>query len=467
MCGVVGVHAPGRDPRDLARAALVALQHRGQESAGIATLLGRQVRIESDTGLVSHALSARAEQPGGRWAIGHTRYSTSGSTGAANAQPFPVVHPRLGPAALAYNGNAVNAAAVRRDLERRGARFVTDVDTEVLVRLLERADGDDWPTVLAAAFAGIAGAYSCLLLTATGVLATRDPHGFRPLCLGRLPGDGWVVASESCALGPIGARLVREVAPGETVELDQAGCRTVHWAPAEPSSLCMFELVYFARPDSLLSGCEVGGARMRMGEELAREAPAPADCVSGVPDSGVMAAVAYAASMDLPYVPALVRNPHLGRTFLHPEPSSREQQVRMKLSVLPRSLRGRRVVLLDDSLVRGTTAQVAVRLLREAGATEVHVRIASPAVTHPCFMGVDIATRRELVAAGQPVSAVAAEIGADSLAYLSLAGLRRAAMPATADGLCSACFDGRYPVRVDGNGTLERVLDADRFRAAS
>ena len=480
-CGVFGVWAPGEDVARLTYFGLYALQHRGQESAGIATTDGTRLMLRTRMGLVATAFDEESLTPlTGHAAIGHTRYSTTGSSRLCNAQPMHFEHPQLGWMALAHNGNITNAAPLRAELEAQGVQFETTSDSEVLGRLVAASPGGSWVTKFRRAMARLKGAYSLVVLTPTHLMAVRDPLAIRPLCIGRLPGaaqsvegglqkgepiawsplrgtrsagGGWVVASETCALMTIGADFVREVRPGEIVTIGAEGLTAYDHVPLsgpqpelEPEqALCVFEYIYFARPDSVINGVPLYTARQNMGRELAREHPAHADIVIGVPDSATPAAIGYALESGIPYTEGLIKNRYIGRTFIQPHQQLRERGIGLKFNPLPEVLRGKRVVVVDDSIVRGTTTRPIVDLLRRAGAVEVHVRIHSPAMRHPCYLGVDTARREELIAHRMSVPEIARHIGADSLGYLSLQGLFRA-VGLGQDRLCSGCFTGSYPV---------------------
>jgi amidophosphoribosyltransferase len=459
-CGVFGIYAPGADVARQTFFALFALQHRGQESAGIATSDGRSAYIHKAMGLVSQVFNEGNLEPlKGHLAIGHNRYSTSGSSHLRNAQPylFETMH---GPLGVGHNGNLTNAPALRRSLLERGVGLISSSDSEVIVQMLAapppggEPDGPDWEARIAAFMDLAEGAYALVILTADAVFAVRDPWGLRPLCLGELNSGacGHVVASESCALATIGAHFMREVKPGEIVRLDAAGVtsRQGH-APMPQRALCVFEHVYFSRPDSLLDGQLVHRVRQRLGETLALEAPAEADMVIGVPDSATPAAIGYAMASGIPYNEGLTKNRYIGRTFIQPDDRLRKTGVGLKFNPLAANLSGQRIVLVDDSIVRGTTTGSLIRLLRDGGATEIHVRVTSPPVRHPCFMGIDMATYDELIANQHTIEEVRTSIGADSLAYLSLEGMLRAVNGSQMEdpGHCAACFTGRYPIVLD------------------
>ena len=443
-CGVFGI--VGRpDAAALTAEALFALQHRGQESAGIAVLDEGAIRLHKGMGLVHEVFQLEdVTRLRGAAAIGHVRYSTTGASRPENAQPL-YVRAHLGPFALAHNGNLVDALHARDRLEREGAIFQTTTDTEVVAHLMARSKKPSLEEAFQDALGQLSGGYAFALLTPGGVLGARDPFGIRPLVLGRLHGMP-CLASETCAFMAIGAEYEREVAPGEVVRLDlQGGIHVLTPGDASREKLCAFELIYFARPDSRSDGESIYQARRRLGQQLAIEAPAPADVVLGVPDSSLPAAEGYAAELSLPQELGLVKNRYVGRTFIHPAQQSRESGVQRKLTVVSEVVRGRRVVLIGDSLVRGTTMRHLTRLLRDAGATEVHVRIASPRYLHPCHYGIDTSNRDELIAAAAGEDELKGLIGADSLRFLSAQGVLRAT---GRPDHCLACFTGEYPVPV-------------------
>jgi amidophosphoribosyltransferase len=457
-CGVFGIYAPPARPLsdqsevDVARLtffALYALQHRGQESAGIATYDGRVAHIHKGMGLVAQVFTEENLYPlRGHAAIGHTRYSTTGSSRLQNAQPY-LIETALGPLGIGHNGNLTNSPQLRRDLLQRGVGLASSSDSEVITQMLAGAAGQTWEDRLRVFMIQARGAYSLVILTQDAVYGVRDPWGFRPLCIGKMNGDGWAISSESCALGTVGAEYVREVAPGEIVRLDDQGMTSVFGAPpAERPALCIFEYIYFARPDSLLGGQSVHSVRRHLGERLAREHMVEADIVMGVPDSATAHAIGYAHQSGIPFGEGLIKNRYIGRTFIQPDERLRQRGVALKYNPLPDSLRGKRIVLVDDSIVRGTTSGPIVGLLRQAGAHEIHMRVASPPITCPCFMGVDMASRKELIAANKTVDEIGAQIGADSLKYLSLEGLQEA-IDRPMEGHCIACFCGDYPLALD------------------
>lgn len=455
-CGVFGVYAPGEDVARLTFFALFALQHRGQESAGIAVSDGRVVRMHKAMGLVSQVFTEEILSfLKGDLAIGHNRYSTTGTSRLANAQPF-LMETALGPLALAHNGNLTNAPSLRCALLSRGVGLTSSSDTELIVQMLAGAAGATWEERIHAFMQQARGAYSLTILTRRAVYGVRDPWGFRPLCLGRLGQAGWVLASESCALATIGADFVREVRPGEVVRLDEDGMTSIQaLSPAPRQALCVFEYIYFARPDSLLGGQSVHRVRRRLGMALAQEHPVQADMVMGVPDSATAHAIGYAHASGIPFGEGLIKNRYIGRTFIQPDDRLRRLGVALKFNPLPDSLRGKQIVLVDDSIVRGNTSGPIVRMLRRAGAAAVHLRVASPPIRHPCFMGVDMATYDELIAHHMSVPEIGDYLGVDSIGYLSLESLKRVAGNA---GLCMACFSGDYPIEVEMPGPSAKMV---------
>ncbi|MFL5761703.1 MAG: amidophosphoribosyltransferase [Thermomicrobiales bacterium] len=445
-CGVFGIFAPGEDVARVTFFGLYALQHRGQESAGIAASDGDRISIRTHLGLVSQAFDEEdLEDLPGYVAVGHARYSTSGSTNSCNAGPM-VADTEVGPIAVAHNGNLTNAFALRAELEEKGERFFATSDSEVLTRLIARSPGDDLVAKIRRAMPRMIGAFSLAILAKDRLLAVRDPLGVRPLCLGRLR-DHWVVASESCALMTIGAAFEREVEPGEIVEISADGLVSHKATELSRHAMCLFELIYFARPDSIIQGQRLHLVRQRMGEELAKEQPADADIVVGLPDSAVPAAIGFARQSGLPYTEALIKNRYIGRTFIQPDQHLREMGVSLKFNALPEVLEGKRVVLVDDTIVRGTTSRPIVQLLRNGGAKEVHMRVHAPPMMWPCYLGVDLARREELIAARMSVPDIGKFIGADSIGYLSLDGLFTA-IGAASRGFCTGCLTGHYPVPV-------------------
>ncbi len=453
MCGVLGICAPDRDVARLAHFGLHALQHRGQESAGIAVSDHGRLTVLRDMGLVAQVFSEqRLHGLRGQLAIGHTRYSTTGSAQWANAQPL-LQHGRVRTVALGHNGNLVNASALRAELAAGGVKLGSSSDTELIAALIAN-DPAPLEEAIAGAMRRLDGAYSVTALAEGRLIAFRDPHGFRPLVLGRLA-DGWVVVSETCALDLVGAGLEREVAPGELVMIDESGVDARQAVPAAAGALCIFEFFYLARPDSRLEGIEVHGARVRMGERLAAEAPAEAELVLPIPDSGTPAAIGFSRAGGIPFSEGLIKNRYVGRTFIQPDQELRRQGIRLKFNPLA-EVAGKRVVIVDDSIVRGNTTRQIVGMLFDAGATEVHVRISSPPVVGPCFYGIDLADEAELIASARSVDQVRESIGATSLAYLSLDGLQEATRrPRSA--LCRACLTGDYPTRIPEGRRLAKL----------
>ncbi len=448
-CGVFGIVAPDDDVARLTFFGLYALQHRGQESAGIAVSDGRRIKVHKEMGLVSQVFNEDKLRPlQGQIAIGHTRYSTTGSSKIENAQPF-LVESALGPLAVGHNGNLTNAPDLRNELLTRGVGLTGTSDSEVITQMLAGGEGRTWEEKLRVFMVRAQGAYCLTVLTRDTLYAVRDPWGLHPLCIGRLEGRGWVVASESCALTTIGATFEREVKPGEIIAISENGPQTVAHMAAPQQAACLFEYIYFARPDSILDGSSLHSMRVAQGRELAREAPADADVVIPVPDSAVPAAIGYAQESGLPYSEGLIKNRYIGRTFIQPDDSLRKVGISLKFNTLADNLKGKRVVLVDDSIVRGNTSGPMVRLLREAGAKEVHMRVSSPPIRHPCFMGVDMATYPELIAHRMSIPEINKHLGTDSLAYLSLDGLIRAVSQTQGtQGYCVGCFSGRYPVDI-------------------
>jgi amidophosphoribosyltransferase len=444
-CGVFGIfnHA---EASKMAYLGLYALQHRGQESAGIASTDGSQIHVHKSLGHVQEIFTPEviSHLPGAA-AIGHTRYSTAGDNSLTNAQPV-VIDCNKGKLALGHNGNLTNAIELRKRLEHRGSIFQTTSDTEVIVHLIARSNARNLSGAIADALSQVEGAYSLLLLTPDEIYAIRDPRGFRPLCLGRLEG-AWVAASETCALDLIDAEYVREVEPGEMVRITRGGLESIRFAPEKPHQYCIFEHVYFSRPDSLVFGKPVNESRERLGRALAQEHPVDADIVVPVPDSGVPAAIGYAAESGIPFRMGLIRNHYIGRTFIEPEQAIRDFGVKLKLNPVRRMLEGKRVILVDDSIVRGTTSRKIVRLVREAGATEVHVRISCPPTISPCYYGVDTPRREELIAANNSVEEIRKYLGADSLGYVSLPALRTA-VGDIEKKFCTSCYTGSYPTEL-------------------
>lgn len=461
-CGVVGVFAPGREVARLAFFGLYSLQHRGQESAGIATSDGRIAHIHKGMGLVSQVFNEDNLRPlKGHIAIGQNRYSTTGSSHLRNAQPY-LIETIYGPLGVAHNGNLTNALALRKKLLERGVGLSSTSDSEVITQMLSAPadayttsdengqESDRWVARIRSFMQLAQGAYSLTVLTRHAIYAVRDPLGLRPLCIGRLDSGGHIVASESCALHTIGGNYVRDVEPGEIVRLDGSGLTSFDGIKQDKRALCIFEYVYFARPDSHFAGQVVHQVRQHMGRMLAKEAPVDADIVVGVPDSATPHAIGYSLKSGIPYDEGLTKNRYIGRTFIQPDDQLRKVGVSLKYNPLTSNLKGKRVVLVDDSIVRGNTAGPLIQLIRDGGASEVHVRVAAPPIRHPCFMGVDMATYRQLIAHKLDVEGIRQRIGADSLAYLSIKGLEKAVAKSTGkkSGHCNACFSGEYPIDI-------------------
>ena len=459
MCGIFGIYAPARDVARLSYFGLFALQHRGQESAGIAVSDAGRLTVLKDMGLVTQVFSEdKLRGLQGQAAIGHARYSTTGSTRWVNAQPV-VQHGSARTVALGHNGNLTNTSELRAELVERGARLRSTSDTEVIAALIAH-DARPLEEATAATMARIEGAFSAVLVTEGKLVGFRDPDGIRPLAVGRL-GDDYLLASETCAFDLLGAETVRELRPGELVVVDEAGCRTSQAVePRGEGALCIFEFIYFARPDSKLRGVELHGARVRMGERLAEEAPAGADVVIPVPDSGTPAAIGFARASAIPFAEGLIKNRYVGRTFIQPDQALREHGVKAKFNPLA-EVAGKRVVVVDDSIVRGSTTREIVAMLFEAGAEEVHVRVSSPPVVSPCFYGIDMADEDEFVVSARSVDEVRALIGATSLAYLSLEGLQQATRRPERT-FCRACLTRSYPTRIPDDLRLRKL----RFESA-
>ena len=440
-CGVFGISAPGMDIARLAYFAIYALQHRGQEAAGIATCDGKTAHIHKGLGLVSQVFNEdNLHHLQGHLGIGHTRYSTTGSPRLNNTQPY-ILETLDGPLAIGHNGNLVNAPQLRRELLERGVGLSTSTDSELIIHLLAGARGT-WLQRIRQMMTIAEGAYALTILTRDAIYGVRDPWGLRPLVLGEFE-NGLAIASESCAFATIGARAIREIEPGEIVRIDRDGYEIVQGVPAEKAAFCTFEQIYFARPDSILGGRLVHRVRQALGRQLAREAPAEADIVVPVPDSGTPHAIGFAQESGIVYSEGLIKSRYIGRTFIQPTDRQRKVGVAMKFNPLPDNLKGQRVVLVDDSIVRGNTSGPLVQLLRGAGASEVHMRVACPPIRFPCFMGVDMASQSELIAAQKNLEEIRVHIGVESLSFLSVDGMMSTLR--ADDGYCNACFTGSYP----------------------
>jgi amidophosphoribosyltransferase len=444
-CGVFGIYAPGVDVARITFFGLYALQHRGQESAGIATADGKKVYLHTSMGLVSQVFTEdELAQLHGHIAIGHTRYSTTGSSRACNAQPI-LIEANSTTIALAHNGNIVNAKFLSDELSQQGYTFATTTDSEIIANLVMSSTERNPVDKIRYAMRRLQGAYSLVILTKDKLMGVRDPMGVRPLCLGTIDG-GWVIASESCALGHVGAQFIREIEPGEIVVINKNGVRSFT-EESTRKALCIFEYIYFARPDSVIQGKLLYSARQAMGKILAREYPVDADLVMGVPDSATAAGIGYAVASGIPYCEGLIKNRYVGRTFIEPDQRLRDLGVKLKFNPLAETIVGKKLIVVDDSIVRGTTTPKVVAMLKRAGAKEVHLRICSPPIRHPCFFGVDMATRWELIAAQKTIPEIREAIGADSLGYISIEGLiESVGLPK--DMFCLACFTGDYPIPV-------------------
>lgn len=446
-CGVFGIFAPGEDVARLTFFALYALQHRGQESAGIAVSDGKSARLHKAMGLVSQVFNEDNLAPlKGHIAIGHNRYSTKGSSRVDNAQPF-LLQSVLGPLGLAHNGNLVNSAELRQDLLRHGVGLMSSSDSEVVAQMLAGAPGSDWIERIRLFMVRARGAYSLTILTHDGLYAVRDPWGIRPLCLGKLC-NGWVVASESCALATIGAAFVREIEPGEIVAIGEQGVESIQGTPPLRRALCSFEYIYFARPDSTLQGRLIHQVRRQLGERVAAEHAVDADWVMGIPDSATAAAIGYAHAAALPFNEGLMKNRYIGRTFIQPDDHLRQLGIALKFNVLSENLRGKRIIVVDDSIVRGNTSGPLMSLLRANGVREIHLRVTSPPIRHPCYLGVDMATHEELIAHRLSIPQIRDHLQVDSLGYLSIEGLAET-IGLPSNHICTACFSGDYPMTIN------------------
>jgi len=458
-CGVIGIYSFDKQDTTISKLiyyGLYALQHRGQESAGIAVSNGTSINFHKEMGLVSEVFDDTIlSKLDGHLGIGHVRYSTTGKSYIANAQPLVVNYRNMG-LALGHNGNLVNADGIRDMLEEEGILFQTSVDTEVMANLLARSIKRGVESAVKNMMDIVKGAYALVILVDGKLIGVRDPFGFRPLCLGKMENGSYVLASESCALDTIGADLIRDIEPGEIIIIDENGLESIkssHWCRLQS---CIFELIYFARPDSILDGITANSYRYKSGRILAKEAPVEADRIIAVPDSGTPAAIGFSEESGIPYGVGLIKNRYIGRTFIQPNQELRELGVKIKLNVLKKNVEGKRVVIIDDSIVRGTTSKHIVEMLRKAGAKEVHMRISSPPVAFPCHFGIDTPTRSQLIGATKTVEEIRQLLGADSLAYLSIDGMLKAS--GKSNGFCKACFDGEYPMEVPITGDNKKDL---------
>jgi amidophosphoribosyltransferase len=457
-CGVFGTYSndPDFDASGMVYLGLYALQHRGQESAGIVVSDGIHMGVHKEMGLVSKVFSRDLlSEMKGRIGIGHVRYSTTGSSLLANAQPL-MAHCSKGVLAVAHNGNLVNTEELRHKLENDGSVFQSTTDTEVIINLIARHSKENLPNAILKAAEALRGSFSLVLMTKNTLVGMRDPHGFRPLCLGKLP-NAYILASESCAFSSIGARFIRDIAPGEMVVIDGEGVHSHQLTKPEHQALCVFEYIYFARPDSVIDGINVHASRKAMGRELAKQFTAKADVVIPVPDTGISTAIGFSEASGIHYDIGLIKNTYVGRTFIQPHQDMRDLGVRIKLNPVESVLKGKRVVIIDDTIVRGTTSGKIIHLLREAGAKEVHMCISAPPITHPCYYGIDTSVRSELIASAHRIEEIRHYIGADSLTYLTLDGLYRAINHKREKDLCVACFNGCYPV------AIPKESDGDKY----
>lgn len=457
-CGIVGFYVPGEQVARLAFFGLFALQHRGQESAGIAASDGGTVRMHKDMGLVGKVFTEEIlDALPGHVAVGHTRYSTAGGSEKRNAQPIFCVTV-VGEMAVAHNGNLTNSVRLHAELRNEGHTFETDADSELIAILLMKYMDRGIDEAVRQTMARIEGAYSVAVCLEDRLIGFRDPNGVRPLSIGRV-GGGWMLASESCAFEPVAAHFERDVAPGECVVVDSGGMHCFQAAESPGESMCLFEFIYFARPDSLMFGTSLYEARRRMGAALARQHPADADLVIPVPDSGIPAAIGYARESGIPFGEGMMKSRYIHRTFIQPDQRMRELGVRMKLSPLKSNIEGQRIVLVDDSIVRGTTTDQIVKMMFDNGAKEVHVRITAPPIMHPCFYGIDMATRAQLIAANKSIEEIRQHLGATSLGYLSVEGAMDAVGPQERR-FCNACFTGNYPIKIAGEFDKDALAKA-------
>lgn len=445
-CGVYGVYSRSEDVSEMTYFGLYALQHRGQESAGIAITDGAWMDVTRGMGLVNEVFRHQLPHMDGQYiAVGHVRYSTTGSSLLANTQPL-LVNYSGGKIALAHNGNLTNAAEIRHGLEEQGTIFQTSIDSEVFVNLIARSRKETIEGKVMESLRKIKGAYCLTIMTEDKLIGARDPQGFRPLCLGKMDDGTWILSSETCGLDVVGAYFVRDIEPGEMVVIDDSGVKSYKFAFGQKLASCVFEYIYFARPDSVIDGQSVHEARFMMGRILARESGFRGDIVISVPDSGNTAASGYAFESGIPYMEGLVKNRYIGRTFIQPTQKKRDRGVKLKLNPIRSAVEGKSVILVDDSIVRGTTSGKIVRMLRNAGAREVHMCVSSPPIGYPCFYGIDTSIRKELIAATKSVEEIRQYIEADSLHFLSLEGLKESFAHADAENMCYACFNSAYPV---------------------
>ena len=445
-CGVFGIYAPGEPVALQTYWGLYALQHRGQESAGIAVTDGYEMDVQRGMGLVNEVFRQGVPSMEAQIAIGHVRYSTTGSSLLANTQPLMVSYAG-GQISLAHNGNLTNAGELRAELEKQGGVFQTSIDSEVIVSLIARSQKPTIEERVTESLARVQGAYCLVIMTKDKLIGVRDPHGFRPLCVGKLNG-GWIIASETCALDTVGAEFYRDVRPGEMVVIDKDTITFTEFAQGDRQALCIFEYIYFARPDSVIDGQSVYEARLQMGRELAKANKVNGDIVISVPDSGTTAAIGFSYESGIPFAEGLIKNRYIGRTFIQPEQKKRDTSVRIKLNPVASVVKGKSVIMVDDSIVRGTTSGKIVRMLKDAGAASVHMCVSSPPIGYPCYFGIDTSMRKDLIAATKPVEEIRQLIGADSLHYLSIEGLQRSVPKLAPAHMCYACFNCDYPTSI-------------------
>jgi len=457
-CGVFGIYSREEDVAMMTYLGLYALQHRGQESAGIAITDGAWMDVTRGMGLVNEVFRHQLPHMDNQYiAIGHVRYSTTGSSLLANTQPL-IVNYSGGKISLAHNGNLTNATAIRKRLEEEGTIFQTSIDTEVFVNLIARSRKATVEEKIMDSLGQIEGAYCLTIMTEDKLIGARDPQGFRPLCIGKM-GDTWVLSSESCALDVVGAEFVRDVEPGEMIVIDDNGLRSYQFAEKQKRASCIFEYIYFARPDSVIDGQSVHDARFMMGRVLARESGFKGDIVISVPDSGTTAATGFAYESGIQFTEGLIKNRYIGRTFIQPTQQKRDTAVRLKLNAIRSVVEGKSIIMVDDSIVRGTTSGKIVKMLRNAGAKEIHMCISSPPIGYPCYYGIDTSIRKELIAATKSVEEIREFIGADSLHFLSIEGLKQCVPKLNCDDMCYACFNSSYPVDLK----QEHTADSDKY----
>ncbi|ERT57851.1 MULTISPECIES: amidophosphoribosyltransferase [Megasphaera] len=446
-CGVIGIYDRNLDIPRYLYWGLFALQHRGQESGGMALINGSDIRTYRGMGLISTVFEKGVPQEEGHIGIGHVRYSTTGSNNPRNIQPL-AVYTAMGEIALAHNGNLTNTRALREELDKAGATFQTTMDSEIIVNLISRSRKETFEERIIESMNRVQGAFSLVLMTKDKLYGIRDPYGFRPLCIGRTSEGGWVLASETCALDAIGATFVRDVKAGEFIEISEAGIKATRYAEAGRKQVCSFEYIYFARPDSIIDGQDVYQARLNMGKEMWAETQYDADLIIPVPDSGNTAAIGYSMASGIPFNFGLIKNRYMGRTFIKPNQKQRELAVRMKLNVVKSVVRGKRIIMVDDSIVRGTTSGIICKLLREAGAKEVYMCVSAPPIKYPCFYGIDTSVRKELIASALDEEAIRKYIGVDKLHFITLEGLDRALVGIPREDMCLACFNNDYPTTI-------------------